>query len=133
MPSGEEDDIPERADPLLFFFAPAAARAFLVFATSDPSLCRDYDRPVTCVSGRLGACRPPPWKRKRHRFPASRPNPPEMAAGLDREERFPLLKSMACLLAGAGGIEPPNGGIKISLIIQRFQGAFGKSITNALQ
>jgi hypothetical protein len=26
-------------------------------------------------------------------------------------------------LAGAGGIEPPNGGIKISLIIQRFQGA----------
>jgi hypothetical protein len=27
-------------------------------------------------------------------------------------------------LAGAEGIEPPNGGIKISLIIQRFQGAF---------
>jgi hypothetical protein len=29
-------------------------------------------------------------------------------------------------VAGAGGIEPPNGGIKISLIIQRFQRAFGK-------
>ena len=29
-------------------------------------------------------------------------------------------------MAGAGGIEPPNGGIKISLIIQRFQGVFGK-------
>jgi hypothetical protein len=29
-------------------------------------------------------------------------------------------------LAGDGGIEPPNGGIKISLIIQRFQGVFGK-------
>jgi hypothetical protein len=29
-------------------------------------------------------------------------------------------------LASAGGIEPPNGGIKISLIIQRFQGAPGK-------
>jgi hypothetical protein len=28
--------------------------------------------------------------------------------------------------AGAGGIEPPNGGIKISLIIQRFQGALEK-------
>jgi hypothetical protein len=35
-------------------------------------------------------------------------------------------------LAGAGGIEPPNGGIKISLIIQRFQGAFGKKAQNAL-
>jgi hypothetical protein len=30
-------------------------------------------------------------------------------------------------LAGAGGIDPPNGGIKISLIIQRFQEAFGKN------
>jgi hypothetical protein len=29
--------------------------------------------------------------------------------------------------AVAGGIEPPNGGIKISLIIQRFQGAFGRN------
>jgi len=28
----------------------------------------------------------------------------------------------------AGGIEPPNGGIKISLIIQRFQDAFGKMV-----
>jgi hypothetical protein len=35
-------------------------------------------------------------------------------------------------LAGAGGIEPPNGGIKISLIIQRFQGAFGKNGPNTL-
>jgi hypothetical protein len=35
-------------------------------------------------------------------------------------------------LAGAGGIEPPNGGIKISLIIQRFQGAFGKKAEKAL-
>jgi hypothetical protein len=34
-------------------------------------------------------------------------------------------------LAGAGGIEPPNGGIKIRLIIQRFQGAFGKNTKNA--
>jgi hypothetical protein len=31
-------------------------------------------------------------------------------------------------VAGAGGIEPPNGGIKIRLIIQRFQGAFGKTL-----
>jgi hypothetical protein len=36
------------------------------------------------------------------------------------------------MLAGAGGIEPPNGGIKISLIIQRFQGALEKT-KNALQ
>src|SRR6266581_3901704 len=36
-------------------------------------------------------------------------------------------------LAGAGGIEPPNGGIKISLIIQQFQGAFGKNGENTLQ
>jgi hypothetical protein len=35
-------------------------------------------------------------------------------------------------LAGAGGVEPPNGGIKISLIIQRFQGAFGKNGPNTL-
>jgi hypothetical protein len=39
--------------------------------------------------------------------------------------------AMAGALAGAGGIEPPNGGIKISLIIQRFQGAFGKNAKNA--
>jgi hypothetical protein len=36
-------------------------------------------------------------------------------------------------VAGAGGIEPPNGGIKISLIIQQFQGAFGKNGENTLQ
>jgi hypothetical protein len=36
------------------------------------------------------------------------------------------------VLAGAGGIEPPNGGIKISLIIQGFQGAFGKNAEKAL-
>ena len=35
-------------------------------------------------------------------------------------------KLSALRLAGAGGIEPPNGGIKIGLIIQRFQRAFGK-------
>jgi hypothetical protein len=35
-------------------------------------------------------------------------------------------------LAGAGGIEPPNGGIKIRLIIQRSQCAFGKNAENAL-
>jgi hypothetical protein len=35
-------------------------------------------------------------------------------------------------LAGAGGIEPPNGGIKISLIIQRIQCAFGKNPENPL-
>jgi len=35
-------------------------------------------------------------------------------------------------LAGAGGIEPPNGGIKIRLIIQRFQGAFEKNSQNGL-
>ena len=35
-------------------------------------------------------------------------------------------------LAGAGGIEPPNGGIKIRLIIQRFQRAFGKNGQNTL-
>jgi cold shock CspA family protein len=29
-------------------------------------------------------------------------------------------------LAGAGGIEPPNGGIKIRLIILLFQDVFGK-------
>jgi hypothetical protein len=31
------------------------------------------------------------------------------------------------LLAGAPGFEPGNGGIKISLIIEQFQGAFGKN------
>jgi hypothetical protein len=36
-------------------------------------------------------------------------------------------------LAGAGGIEPPNGGIKISLIIQRSQEAFGKRWQNTRQ
>ncbi|MDI3564012.1 hypothetical protein [Bradyrhizobium sp. Arg816] len=36
-------------------------------------------------------------------------------------------------LAGAGGIEPPNGGIKTRLIMQRFQSAFGKMGQNALQ
>ena len=35
-------------------------------------------------------------------------------------------------LAGAGGFEPPNAGIKIRLIIQQFQGAFGKKARNAL-
>jgi hypothetical protein len=35
-------------------------------------------------------------------------------------------------LAGAGGLEPPNGGIKICLIIQRFQRSFGKISQKAL-
>jgi hypothetical protein len=34
---------------------------------------------------------------------------------------------------GAGGIEPPNGGIKIRLVIQRFQGASGRNRRNTLQ
>ncbi|MCC8946535.1 hypothetical protein H8A97_15785 [Bradyrhizobium sp. Arg62] len=42
------------------------------------------------------------------------------------QKTIPLLKSTACLLAGAGGIEPPNGGIKTCLFIQRFQRTFGK-------
>jgi hypothetical protein len=33
--------------------------------------------------------------------------------------------------AGPGGIEPPNGGIKIRLVIQRFQGTFEKNAKNA--
>jgi hypothetical protein len=40
--------------------------------------------------------------------------------------------AVAGALAGAGGIEPPNGGIKIRLKIQRFEGAFGKKARNAL-
>jgi hypothetical protein len=39
---------------------------------------------------------------------------------------------MIRLLAGAGGIEPPNSGIKISWNMQRNQGAFGKKHQNAL-
>ncbi|WP_156402923.1 MULTISPECIES: hypothetical protein [unclassified Bradyrhizobium] len=35
-------------------------------------------------------------------------------------------KISALALAGAGGIEPPNGGIKIRLIILLFQDVFGK-------
>ena len=34
-------------------------------------------------------------------------------------------RSSECV-AGAGGIEPPNGGIKIRLIILLFQDVFGK-------
>jgi hypothetical protein len=37
------------------------------------------------------------------------------------------------MLAGAGGIKPPNGGIKISVIIQQFQSVFGKKHSNASQ
>ena len=40
---------------------------------------------------------------------------------------FGSLAQMPEWLAGAGGIEPPNGGIKTRLIMQRFQGAFGKN------
>ena len=38
----------------------------------------------------------------------------------------------AISMAGAGGIEPPNGGIKISLIVQQFQDAFGKKTSKAV-
>ena len=53
MPSGEEDEIPERTTfrLWLFFFAPAAVRAFLVFPTSDPSLVHGLGRLVTSISG----------------------------------------------------------------------------------
>jgi hypothetical protein len=33
MPSGEEEEIVERDAPLLFFTAPTAMRAFLIFPT----------------------------------------------------------------------------------------------------
>ena len=33
MPSGEEEEIVERGEALLFFIAPVAARALLVFPT----------------------------------------------------------------------------------------------------
>jgi hypothetical protein len=36
-------------------------------------------------------------------------------------------QQLSGLGAGWGGIEPPNGGITINLIIQRFQGAFEKA------
>jgi hypothetical protein len=42
---------------------------------------------------------------------------PDISKALDR---------VGQTVAGAGGIEPPNGRIKICVIIQRFQGAFGK-------
>jgi hypothetical protein len=47
-----------------------------------------------------------------------------------KEQRSDLAEQYQ--LAGAGGIEPPNGGIKIRSIIQRFQGAFGKNGQNRL-
>jgi hypothetical protein len=49
-------------------------------------------------------------------------------AGQRRElqKKFGMTK-MAQDLAGAPGLEPGNGGIKISLIIQQFQGAFRKT------
>ena len=47
-----------------------------------------------------------------------------------RIEKAHLLNKLA--LAGAGGIEPPNGGIKISLIVQQFQDAFGKKTSKAV-
>jgi hypothetical protein len=51
---------------------------------------------------------------------------------LPRQADFAVLsRVVGGALAGAGGIEPPNGGIKIRLIIQRFQGAFGKNVKNA--
>jgi len=45
---------------------------------------------------------------------------------LPSQADFSVFSRVVGGLAGAGGIEPPNGGIKISLIIQRLQGAFGK-------
>jgi hypothetical protein len=51
---------------------------------------------------------------------------------LPSQADFSVFSRVVGVLAGAGGIEPPNGGIKISLIIQRFQSAFGKKAQNAL-
>jgi hypothetical protein len=42
-----------------------------------------------------------------------------------KEQRSDLAEQYQ--LAGAGGIEPLNGGIKIRSIVQQFQGAFGKN------
>jgi hypothetical protein len=51
----------------------------------------------------------------------------------EHENKLVPLENSGCwVLAGAGGIEPPNGGIKISLIIQLFQSAFGKKAEKAL-
>ena len=49
-----------------------------------------------------------------------------------REQRRFRKDFSALSLAGAPGFEPGNGGIKISLIIQQFQGAFGKSSQDTL-
>jgi hypothetical protein len=62
MPSGEDDEIPERAPFWLFFFAPAAVRAFLVFPTSDPSLVHGLGRLATSIIGQ-----PRPDDRYRHK------------------------------------------------------------------
>jgi hypothetical protein len=48
-----------------------------------------------------------------------------------KEQRSDLAEQYQ--LAGAGGIEPPNGGIKIRSIVQQFQGAFGKNDRKTLQ
>jgi hypothetical protein len=51
---------------------------------------------------------------------------------LPSQADFSVFSIVVGALAGAGGIEPPNGGIKVSLIIQRFQGAFGRKAKNGL-
>ncbi|QIG98297.1 hypothetical protein [Bradyrhizobium sp. 6(2017)] len=125
MPRGEEDEIPERANPLLFFFfAPAAARAFLGFATSDPSLFRQYDRRSGGDSALVA-----------YRHGNETGTDFQIAGQIARnagdapvwKELNFFIKSMIRLLAGAGGIEPPNSGSKISLIMQRNQGALRKN------
>ena len=46
--------------------------------------------------------------------------------GVLKERKAIGMKIQHGRLAGAGGIEPPNGGIKIRLIILLFQDVFGK-------
>ncbi|WP_456758061.1 hypothetical protein [Bradyrhizobium sp. USDA 4011] len=118
MPSGEEDEIPERVNPLLFFLAPAAARAFLVFATSNPSLRRESDRLVRGFRGDSELVAHRHGNQSSTDFQTAGAIPPEITARPRSVESIPPSKSIPCLMAGAGGIEPPNGGIKIRLITQ---------------
>ena len=126
MPSGEEDEIPERVNPLLFFFAPAAARAFLVFATSNPSLRRESDRLVTGFRGDSGLVAHRHGNQSGTDFQTAGAIPPEIAARPRSVKSIPPSKSMACLLAGnAVLIAPVSGPIRCKQGI--FQGilAFG--------
>lgn len=45
MPRGEEEEIVERSVPLLFFFAPVAARVFLAFLNVDH---RPFENRIGC-------------------------------------------------------------------------------------